>query len=231
MLKTTPLESLHKQFNAVFTEYYGYSMPSSFFELSKELNGLRQSSAAFDLCAFSRVTVSGIDADELIKTAFDQATLPAIDAWYWGSPDKKTRILRSSKDYTVLLHPQISENILERMNSIASRLTVTITDKTEKTAMLGIYGPTSFETLGKIVPMDIGNLEQGKVMNVSFFMMSITIVRGSWLGGDGVELICPISASKFATQAIEKYQKRESIVPAGTVCFEAAFEVYVSQTT
>lgn len=231
MLKTTPLESLHKQFNAVFTEYYGYSMPSSFFELSKELNGLRQSSAAFDLCAFSRVTVSGIDADELIKTAFDQATLPAIDAWYWGSPDKKTRILRSSKDYTVLLHPQISENILERINSIASRLTVTITDKTEKTAMLGIYGPTSFETLGKIIPMDISSLEQGKVMNVSFFMMSITIVRGSWLGGDGVELICPISASKFATQAIEKYQKRESIVPAGTVCFEAAFEEYVSQTT
>ncbi|MFI4912489.1 MAG: hypothetical protein ACIAQZ_12555 [Sedimentisphaeraceae bacterium JB056] len=230
MLKTTPLETLHKQFDAEFTEYYGYSMPGSYSQLSKELDGLKQSSAAFDLCAFSRVAISGKDAEELLNTVFPKASLPSEECWDWASEDKKVRILNSSNEYLLLIHPQISDNILERVNSIASRMKVNITDKTEKTAMLGVYGPSSYEMIGSIIPLDITALEPGKVMNVSFFMMSLTMIRGSWLGSDGVELICPVGASKFATQAIGKYQKRESIVPAGTVCFEAAFEEYVSQT-
>jgi aminomethyltransferase len=229
MLKTTPLESLHKQFNAEFTEYYGYSMPGSYSQLLKELDGLRQRSAAFDLCAFTRLSVSGKDAGKLISTAMPEADMPLEKKWSWGTQDKKTRILNISGDYLLLIHPQISENILERINKIASRLKVNLTDKTDKTAMIGIYGPDSFATLKKIVPMDIDELEPGTVMNVSFFMMTFTVVRGSWLGSDGVELICPVSASKFAAQAIDKYQRQESIVPAGTVCFEAAFEQYVSQ--
>jgi glycine cleavage system aminomethyltransferase T len=204
-------------------------MPGSYSDLTKELGGLQDRSAAFDLCAFTRLSVGGKDAAELIRTALPESELAATESWSWGSNDKKIRILNSGNDYTLLIHPEISANMLERINNIAARFKVSLNDKTDKTAMIGIYGPESFETLDKIVPMSLDNLDPGSVMNVSFFMMNFTVVRGSWVGSDGVELICPVSASKFATQAIDKYQRQESIVPAGTVCFEAAFEEFVSQ--
>ena len=230
MLKTTPLKELHIQFDAEFTEYYGYSMPGSYSELSQELAGLRQCSAAFDLCAFSRISVSGDEAEKLIRTALTHTQMPESESWSWASRDKKARILNTGNGYMLLIHPQISENVLDKLISHSSSIDATVTDRTDNTAMLGLYGPDAYETLGKMVPLDISNLKSGGVMSVSFFMMNFTVIRGSWLGADGVELICPVSASKFATQAVEKYQRRQAIIPAGTICFEAAFEEYISQT-
>jgi len=229
MLKTTPLKELHKQFDAEFTDYYGYSMPGSYSELSEELTGLRNCSAAFDLCAFSRVFVSGAESEQLILTALPYAQMPEDDAWSWGSQDKKIRIFNSGGVYTLLIHPQISENVIDKLNS-HKMIDAVAVDRTEKTVMLGLYGPSAYQTLSEMVPLDISGLGEGKVMIVSFFMMSFTVIRGSWLGTDGVELICPVNASKFATQQIEKYQRRQSIIPAGTMCFEAAFKEYISQT-
>ncbi len=231
MIKTTPLESLHIQLGAEFTEYYGWTMPQSFAGLNDELAGLACSSAAFDLCPFSRISVSGSDCDEMITAAFPDAAAVCEDCWEWASADKQVRIAKTGEKYLVMVHPKVSSAILERLKSIGTRFKVNISDCTEKTAMIGIYGPDSYQTLSRIVPLDISGIsERGSILTMSVFMMSFTVVRGSWLGTDGVELICPVSASKFATQAIEKYHKRENIVPAGVTCFDAAFEKYVFET-
>jgi glycine cleavage system aminomethyltransferase T len=54
------------------------------------------------------------------------------------------------------------------------------------------------------------------------FFMQITAIRGSWLGVDGVEVFAGTGACKIAAGAIEKYHKREHIVPAGMECLEIA---------
>lgn len=231
MTKTTPLESLHTQLGAEFTEYYGWTMPGSFSELNDELAGLENSSAAFDLCPFLRIAISGSDADIMIAAVFPDAGSISVNSWQWASQDKYIRVLRTANEYIAMVHPKVSEAVSERIRSIAARFNVNIADRTEKTAMIGIYGPDSYQSLGRIVPLDISQISEiGSILSVSFFMMNFTVVRGSWLGSDGVELICPVSAAKFATQAIEKYHKRENIIPAGVTCFDAAFEKYVFET-
>jgi len=231
MIKTTPLESLHIQLGAEFTEYYGWTMPGSFAGLNDELAGLANSSAAFDLCPFSRISVSGSECGEMITTAFPDMNPVCEDCWEWASNDKHIRIANTSDGYLIMAHPKVSAAAIERVRSVGEKFNVNIADRTEKTAMIGIYGPNAYQTLSRIVPLDISGIsEKGSVLTLSVFMMSFTVVRGSWLGSDGVELICPVTAAKFATQAIEKYHKRENIIPAGVTCFDAAFEKYVFET-
>lgn len=59
-------------------------------------------------------------------------------------------------------------------------------------------------------------------MSKSFFMISVTIIRGSWAGVDGIELLCPVSAASLAAGAVAKYRDRENIVSAGADCLNAA---------
>jgi aminomethyltransferase len=65
-------------------------------------------------------------------------------------------------------------------------------------------------------------MEPQSVKNLSIFMMTITVLRGSWLGVDGIEIFGGATACKLAAGAIEKYHKREHITPAGMECLEIA---------
>jgi len=53
-------------------------------------------------------------------------------------------------------------------------------------------------------------------------MIPLTMIRGSWLGGDGVELICPVSAAGLAAGAISKYRDKANITPSGMECLADA---------
>ena len=46
-------------------------------------------------------------------------------------------------------------------------------------------------------------------------MMSITVIRGSWLGTEGFEIMCPKSACSMAAMAVGKYRDRENIIAGG----------------
>jgi aminomethyltransferase len=65
-------------------------------------------------------------------------------------------------------------------------------------------------------------MESQSIKNLSIFMMTITVLRGSWLGVDGIEIFGGATACKLAAGAIEKYHKREHITPAGMECLEIA---------
>ena len=54
--------------------------------------------------------------------------------------------------------------------------------------MLGIYGPNAIEAFDHIVPLGIAQMEPQSVKNLSIFMMTITVLRGGWLGVDGIEI-------------------------------------------
>ena len=63
---------------------------------------------------------------------------------------------------------------------------VKIIDQTEKTGMLGIYGPNAVEAFDHIVPLGTEQMEPQSIKSLSLFMMSITMIRGGWLGVDGI---------------------------------------------
>ncbi len=215
MAKSSPFDGVHQQMGAQFAEYDGWRLPKNFGDPAAERGALTQSSAAFDLCSFGRFSVPVAGAAALAGLLAEGA-LPDDGAWIRTSMNGSgpVRTARIRNQYLVLTMPGGRQAALERMQKAG----IAAVDVTDKTGMLGVYGPDAFRAVSKIVPLDLSELTPGSAVSHSFFMITVTVLRGGWLNTDGLELICPASAAGLAAGAIAKYHKQQNIVPAGMDC-------------
>lgn len=233
MLKSSPLESAHTKAGANFGEYNGWRLPGNYGDVEAETKALSSAMAAFDFSSFGRIKIKGSDGNELINSLLkDKAAILSTNTWIWAGivmDNNDMQIIRVGHikdDYIVMTMPDARSQILGRIQNIASekRLeSLTIDDITEKTAMLGVYGNGAIEAICNILPFDIEPIEHGDAVSKSFFMMKVMILGGSWLDGEGIELICPASAGPMAAGVIAKYHQKVGITPAGMDCFQIVF--------
>jgi len=228
-MKSSPFESVHESMGAVFGEYDGWKVPASFGDIEAENRAIQQDCTVFDLCSFGRVVVKGNRAEELINAAFASNTADLADGkWIWaiicdsdGGLVDKVRICRTGDSFMVITSAAKGSVVRAAIKAVRRENGfdgTDIEDVTEKTGMLGLYGPKAFDSVKSILPVDISGLEIGDIIKKSFFMIPLTMIRGSLVGGDGVELICPVSAAGLAAGAIAKYRDKANITPSGMEC-------------
>lgn len=233
MLKSSPFESVHKDMGAVFGEYDGWKVPANFGDIAAENRALQENCTVFDLCGFGRIIVKGRGATELINRLFASDTSSIADGkWAWaiacdsdGGLVDNVRIFRVGDIFTIVTTAAKREDIVELANKCVAENGIDgaeIEDVTEKTGMMGLYGPKAYEAVAGVLPIDISGLEVGDVIKKSFFMIPLTVIRGSWTGGDGIELICPVSAAGLAATAIARYRDKANITPSGMECLADA---------
>lgn len=229
MPKTSPFEGVHRQLGAKFEEYDGWLLPSDFGDNAAELKAIEEHCAVVDLSSFGRIMLKGSGLKEALEGCFtDRKGSFFEDRWTWGniatdSGQTLCRVARLNGDFMLLTPPATDAAV---QSAVEKRLSGsgTVTNITEKTAMLGLYGPSAFESMRGVLPFSIDELDPGDVSRMSFFMLSFTILRGSWLGGEGLELICPASAGPLAAGAVAKYRHKHNITPAGMTCLRSAME-------
>ena len=226
-MKTSPFDSVHRQLDANFGEYAGWSLPADFGDVAGEADAIANHCAVVDLCSFGRIQVKGGGAKEVVEAVFSEQSGKILDeTWVWGKGDIGgeviCRAVRINGEIIVMTQPEQVEIVFGALKNAANG--ATINDVTEKTAMLGLYGPTAFESMEDVLPFDIDHLDPGDVDKMSFFMISFTLMRGSWTGGDGLELICPAAAGPMAASAVAKYRHKHNITPAGMDCLKAAMD-------
>ena len=233
MSNSTPFFDLHTALGGNFADYCGWRLPADYGDIGGELAALHSHSAAFDLSAFGRIAISGAESGRLIDVLLAGKTTGLTDsACVWSFICHKTgrladivRVAQLDDFYLVLTSPGKSHAITELAQAAASEFGLTkvkVADQTSQTGMLGIYGPGAFQAISNIMPIDISRLKPGAATRLSIMIANIVIIRGSWLGVDGVEMIGPSMACKMAAGAVERYHKREHIVPAGMECLEVA---------
>jgi len=233
MANSSPFEAVHKHLGANFSEYDGWRLASDYGDRAAEDKALEEASAAFDLSSFGRITIKGTDGEAVIdKLLAGGAERCGDGKWVWAvvgdTQTQSADILRVGKvsgAYIIFTLPAKRQRVLTLAQACANEHAlsdVKITDITEKTAMLGIYGPEAVKTTASILPFDIAGIAAGDITNISFFMISVTIVRGGWLDADGVELLCPALVAPMVLRAVEKYRKRANITPAGMDCLKKA---------
>lgn len=225
MSKSSPFETVHERMGANFAEYDGWNLPKDFGDPAAEARALEQGSAAFDLSSFGRITIKGTEADDLMDNLVGAGEKPIEGKWQRMSikanQDKDLRIGKVKGSFLILTLPSQLGDVLSDIRACSEQKqfsNVLITDITDKTAMLGIYGPQAVQAVDNILPFDISEVEPESITLMSFFMISITILRGGWCGTDGIELLCPASAAPMAAGAVAKYHERENITAAGMDC-------------
>jgi aminomethyltransferase len=224
MGKSSPFESLHLQLGATMKDYDGWRLPSGYGSIEAERQALKSHCAAFDLSGFGRVSVKGPDATgTLEKMGFSNLPPRASQTWNWvKTGSQRCRIAALQSEYVVYSIP--GADLASQLRNLAEkgRLDVQIADLSEKTALLGLYGPQAFTSMSQLLPFDIDEMEPGAAMPMSFFMINFTLLRGSWLDGEGLELMGPISTAGLVGGAITKYHKKYNITPAGMECLLSA---------
>ena len=241
MTKSSPFEVIHERLGATFSEYDGWRLVKDYGDVAAEREALMEASAAFDLSSFGRITVGGGDHWKLIDNLLaGKSKEPKKNSWIWavaaelgGAGGYVVRVSRMEGGYMLLTRAGDREAVYGLASSQAASgeiSEVKVTDITEETGMLGIYGPCAFESVRKILPLDISGLEAGGVMKIGFFMITVTLLRGSWVGLDGVELICPSSVGPMAAGAVAKYHKKANITPGGMECLEKAIRPAISES-
>jgi glycine cleavage system aminomethyltransferase T len=234
MIRTTPFESLHKRFNANFKNYHNWSLPADYSDTMLESEKLYSHCATFDLSSFGRIDISGSNAIELVKflvsSNIDQLN-EKKSCWAVIANEKAcivdiVRIIALKNSYLILTSPPKREAVLKIAQASLQQLGlagVSICDKTEETAAISLYGPASFELAKQILPMNLEELGSVNVKELSLFMFNVIIIRGSWLGIDGIEIITSSKAASLAGMAIGKYEEKGMIKPAGMDCLNRAF--------
>jgi aminomethyltransferase len=219
-MQKSPFNTVHSQLNANFADYDGWSLPSDFGDIHSEIKALSNACGVVDLCSFGRIQINGKTAKETIIKLFNTGKGDIKpESWDWASPvgyseSTKCRIFCLNGSYTLLTQPSQTESLCAWLQSAASD-DISVTDITSKTAMLGLYGPKAFESMKGVLPFDIDHLDIGDVEKMSFMMLSFTLLRGSWLDAEGLELICPAAAGPIAAGAVAKYRHKHNITPVG----------------
>ncbi|MBL7215861.1 MAG: hypothetical protein ISS71_09315 [Phycisphaerae bacterium] len=227
MLKTSPFDAVHRQLDARFSEYSGWSLPADFGDPQAESQAIAEHCAVVDLCSFGRLYLKGDQTKEVLSSVFPAKSGSFVaDSWVWAKGafdgnDVLCRVVRLNGDFIVLTPPERAENVKNTLESVANG-SVSVADMTEKTAMLGLYGPSAFDSMRGVLPFEIDHLDMGDADKFSFFMIPFTLMRGSWLGSEGLELICPAQAGPVAAGAIAKYRHKHNITPAGMDCLLGA---------
>ncbi|MCE5185373.1 MAG: hypothetical protein LLF76_04525 [Planctomycetaceae bacterium] len=229
MPRTSPFDGVHRQLGANFKEYDGWLLPNDFGNKKAETDALANHCAVIDLSSFGRISLKGSACKETLERCFEERKGGFFeDRWTWGRMATQAggilcRIARLNGEFLVLTPPSAQAAVFDRLRGElnGSAAAANITDGT---AMLGLYGPAAFESVRGVLPFSIDDMEQGDVSRLSFFMLSFTMLRGSWLGGEGLELICPASAGPLAAGAVAKYRHKHNITPAGMSSLQSAME-------
>lgn len=221
MAKVSPFDAVHKQLGARFDEFEGWTLPADFGDVAVESDALRSHCAVVDLSSFSRLAIKGADAAAFANGLLQRGKV-YDGQWKWAALERAgvhlpCRLGRLNGDVLVLTPPGTAEGAAEILQQTAKETgqNVSVNDTTDKTAMLGLYGPEAVTSVKDVLPFDISDLEKGDIRRMTFFMIPFTLMRGSWLAGDGLELICPATAGPLAASAIAKYRHKNHLTPAG----------------
>ncbi len=210
MIKKSPFEQMHRQLGAEFADYHGWELPKNYGAAEPNSRMLYEKSLAFDLSSFGKIFVKGADSSELIKKLCCTNTNSLEqDKWIWGLICDNSGGLVDIVRIALHGHQYLMEHIK-------------INDQSEQLAMLGIYGPKAVETIDSIVPFHLAHIPSGSLKSISLLMLNIIIVRGSWAGVDGFEIICSGSAANMSAKAIHKYYSPQDNFVAGTDTLQTA---------
>lgn len=168
MTLKSPLNDIHENLGAVFTEFGGYQMPVKFSSIKEEHLLVRKNVGLFDVSHMGNVWIKGEDAEELLTlTTMEDASRIG------DGKSQYSAILREDGtiiDDTIFMHtgdkfmliPNVgkSEKVTEWMNRHAeeNNLNAKAENVSKNYVILAVQGPDSKKTLQKLTDENLDDI-------------------------------------------------------------------------
>jgi aminomethyltransferase len=225
-MKKTPFHEIHKRLQGRLVDFAGFSMPVLYKDITSEHHAVRQRAGLFDLSHMGRVRFTGPDAARLatIVQTQDVATLQTGRTRYAllcladGTTLDDILISREESGFLLVINAGNRDADLEFFRTHARGLDVTITDDSDRLAMLAVQGPAARHVLATFGLPAADAIRYYRFATFPHALGPILVSRTGYTGEDGFELLFDSGRAEEAWDALMAAGEARGMIPCGLGC-------------
>ncbi|TWU57480.1 Glycine cleavage system T protein [Rubripirellula reticaptiva] len=244
-LASTPLDAWHRAAGAKMVPFAGYEMPIQYSSIVAEHQACRTAAAVFDVSHMGRLKFEGDGSENLLDHLLTRrvSDMPLGRVRYGLICDENGGVLDdvlvsnletpSQKRFHLLVvnasnRQKIIDWITPRMPDFP---TVTMTDRTELTAMIAVQGPKAMDVCKRLFKSDPAKLKYYQAVITDQMGKPVIVSRTGYTGEDGFELVVRAEEANRVWENLMLIGRDEGFLAAGlgardTLRMEAAMPLY-----
>ncbi len=244
-LAQTPLADWHRQNGAAMVPFAGWEMPLRYSGIVAEHIACRTAAAIFDVSHMARLRFEGNQAITLLDRVLTRpvSDMPLGGVRYALICDDDGGIIDdilvthvgtpSGTQYFLMVvnasnRAAVIEHLTPHVEDIGG---VTMTDRTELSAMFAVQGPGAIAAVGRLFDHDPSNLKRYTARSTRQMGKPVIVSRTGYTGEDGLEIIVRADQAVRVWENLMLAGRDLPIIPAGlaardTLRMEAAMPLY-----
>lgn len=241
----TPLDQWHRNEGAKMVPFAGYEMPIQYGGIVAEHQACRTSAALFDVSHMGRLRFDGDQAAEFLDHVLTRRVtdLPIGGVRYSMICNDAGGVLDdvlvshletpSQRQFHLLVVN--ASNRIKILKWLEPKLvdfpSVTMSDRTELTAMIALQGPMAIEIAKRLFSFDPSRLKNYQARITDQFAKPVIVSRTGYTGEDGLELIVRAEEAQRVWENLLLVGRDEGFTAAGlgardTLRMEAGMPLY-----
>ena len=244
-LAVTPLHDWHLEAGARMAPFAGFSMPIQYQGIVAEHRVCRSSAALFDVSHMGRLRFDGDGSEAFLDQLLTRRVtdLPIGGVRYSMICNEAGGVLddvlvshlqtpSGSRYHLLVVNASNRDKIVRWLTpQLADFPSVTMTDRTELTAMIAIQGPQAIEVTARLFRARVDGLKRYKAVITDQFQKPVIVSRTGYTGEDGFELIVRAEEARRVWENLLLAGKSQGFAAAGlgardSLRLEAAMPLY-----
>ncbi|MEY4925746.1 MAG: hypothetical protein RI894_182 [Bacteroidota bacterium] len=247
-MKSTPLTAVHTALGAKMAEFAGYNMPIQYKGIRDEHLCVRAGVGMFDVSHMGEFIVRGSEATAFVNyfTSNDAAKLKINEAQYSCMPNEKggivddllvyrlpeDRCAEGEQAYMLVVNASNIAKDWANLHQENPFKQVTLTDISDKTALLAIQGPKATAVLQQLTDISLSEIKYYTFRKGNFAGVENVIISATgYTGAGGFELYFDAEKAPMVWQKIMEAGEIHHIQPIGlgardTLRLEMGFCLY-----
>ncbi|ORJ57131.1 glycine cleavage system aminomethyltransferase GcvT [Geothermobacter hydrogeniphilus] len=227
MLKTTPLNKIHRQLGARMVDFGGWDMPVQYSGVIAEHLAVRTAAGLFDVSHMGEIEVRGADAlayiqqlttNDASKLSDGQVQYSAMCYKNGGVVDDLTLYRFAADHYLFCVNASNIEKDFAWMQEVLNNgeyTDVSLTNRSDSFAQLALQGPRADAILAKLTDTDLEAIEYYRFAEGEVAGAATIISRTGYTGEAGFELYFAPEQAETIWQALMEAGAPEGLLPIG----------------
>ncbi len=223
---SSPLQKLHEEMGATFTEFAGFSMPVQFSSIKDEHLAVRKKVGIFDVSHMSNIWISGKDAAALLtKTTIEDASRFDLGKSQYtaltredGTIIDDTIFMHIDDRFMIIPNAGMADLVTDWLKKQADHfsLDVTVDNVSRDYAIIAVQGPKSQQVLQKVTDIDLSKVGFFACSPAKVADKECIVSHTGYTGELGYELqVNPAENGISVFKEIMNAGKKDSIKPIG----------------
>jgi aminomethyltransferase len=244
LLRTTPLNAIHRRMGAKMVAFGGWDMPVQYSGIVDEHLTVRQRVGIFDVSHMGEIEVRGPEALKLVdyvatnaaaKLKIGQAHYSALLYEHGGFVDDILVHKVADDSFFLCVNASNQDKDYEHIVTY-NKFDCTVENAGERYAQIAIQGPRALETLQKLTPVELAPIKYYWFTDGTVSGAKARIARTGYTGEDGFEIyVDPAEAPRLWDEILAAGEEF-GIKPAGlgarnTLRLESKMALYGHEIT